>query len=161
MRDVSRTLEQLRKLAERLRDEPELMAGTLGRFRVIEGISEDELANRLNTSPLGIARLALCNRPHSESPDFSDQVRQIAEYAQVEQSAIANLIRHVESVETLAKYPGEHQLKDGSLEGFSRFSGVLAAARDADESYDMPGTEEHPPSEEDKDVSGSDESGRD
>lgn len=161
MSDVSKTQQQLRKLAERLRDEPDLMAGILGRFRIIEGISEDELANRLHTSPMGLARLALCNRPDSGSPDFSDQVRQIAEYAQAEPSAVANLIRHVESIEAFAKYPGKHQLKDAPPEGFSRFSGVLAAARDAEESYELPGKKEPPPSEEDKDVSGSDESGHD
>src|SRR5437588_12207338 len=86
----------LATLAQRLAGEQNFLACVLQAYRQPENLSDDALAARLHTSPEMLTRLALCKRPKVDSPQFAEDVRQIAAYAQVDAAELAILIREVD-----------------------------------------------------------------
>lgn len=124
------SLEQLQMLAQRLRTNPSFMAWVLGSYQKQERISTLQLEERLELSPHMLARLALCKRPDTNSPDFRKQVSQIAQYVSMDPARLANLIRQVESLDGLAKLPGAAA---NEKQAPSLNAGLLAAARDRED----------------------------
>lgn len=127
---TSRTLEQLQLLASSLKNNPEYMAGVFTSYQKIEKLSDAQLMLTLGASPLTFSRLAICKRPAEDSPDFAQELRQIADYANTDFVILANIIRQVDSLQALhSRLEGEHETHPGSQP--TRVpSGLLSAARD-------------------------------
>ncbi len=126
MSNTETKTEALRLLARRLEGNADFMASALALYRKQDRMDDRALAEQLGTSEDMLLRLALCKRPQSESPQFADQVRQMAQYVRIEAGRLANLLREIESLEQFSQLPEARQAPLGS--------GLLAAARDRDES---------------------------
>jgi hypothetical protein len=86
--------------AQRTKTRPEYLGWVLARYVEREHIPEAELATRIGITPHDIPRLALCLRPRAEH--FADDVRQISTKFHIDATALAGIVRLVESLETLA-----------------------------------------------------------
>jgi hypothetical protein len=135
----ARVDEYLVGLARRLRENPDFMAYVLAVYQAQEHLQNDDLVDRLNLRANMLARLALCKRPSAESPDFADQVRQIAAYAGVEPAVLAAVIRQVDSLEPLAGRPESLDAKRAGRSWSYEHTGLLTAARDRCELDEEPG----------------------
>lgn len=122
----------LAQLAQRAQNETGLMAPVLVRYQQLEKLNDDALAALLRTDVLGLSRLALCKKPVSDAR-FLEQVRQTAAYANADAAQIANLIRHVDSMDALAQKPNASLAAKTTGQVVAKWSGVVAAARDRDE----------------------------
>ena len=85
--------------AERAKGRPEYLASVLSRYAEREKISEEELAHRLGIAASDLPHLALCLRPRADQ--FIDDVRQISAKFHIDPTALATVIRLVESFEAL------------------------------------------------------------
>lgn len=121
---------QLAKLAHRLRDNPTFMASILATYQQQERLSDDALAAQLQTTPEMVVRLALCKRPDASSPQFADQVRQIATYTNGDAGQLAHLVRRVDSLLKLAQKPKPSQSEEITAQRKQLYHGLMAAARD-------------------------------
>lgn len=141
----------LTQLAQRVQNKAELMASVLTRYQHLEQLNDQALAARLQTDALGLARLALCKRP---APDarFAEQVRQIAGYTNADASQVAQVIRYIETIDALAQKPVTETAEESTTQSIPKWSGVVAAARDRDDTEAQNG---------DDNVAGPDESKRD
>jgi len=120
----------LAALARRLRNDPRYMAYVLAVYQRQEELMDDELAQELGTLPPLVVRMAICKRPDSSSPQFAEQVRELADYTLTDAAQLAGVLRQVDAIETLASRPAPLS-EVGSEKGTGRFSaGLLAAARD-------------------------------
>jgi hypothetical protein len=86
--------------AQRAKARPDYLGWVLARYIEQEHISEAELATRLGIAPHDLPRLELCLRPRAEH--FADDIRQISTKFHVDATALAGIVRLVESIETLA-----------------------------------------------------------
>jgi beta-phosphoglucomutase-like phosphatase (HAD superfamily) len=86
--------------AQRAKVRPDYLGWVLARYIERERISEAELATRLGSTPQDLPRLALCLRPRAEQ--FADDIRQISAKFHTDATALAGVVRLVESLETLA-----------------------------------------------------------
>jgi hypothetical protein len=86
--------------AHRAKSRPEYLGWILTRYIEQEHISEAELATRLGIISQDFLRLALCLRPRAEH--FADDIRQISTKFHIDATALAGIVRLVESLETLA-----------------------------------------------------------
>jgi hypothetical protein len=86
--------------AQRATARPDYLGWVLARYREREHVSEAELAMRLGSTPHDLPRLALCLRPRAEH--FADDIRQISAKYSIDATALAGIVRLVESLETLA-----------------------------------------------------------
>ncbi len=86
--------------AQRAKVRPDYLGWVLARYVERERISEVELATRLGSTRHDLPRLALCLRPRAEH--FADDIRQISTKFHLDATALAGIVRLVESVETLA-----------------------------------------------------------
>ncbi len=86
--------------AQRAKARPDYLGWVLARYIERERISEAELATRLGSTPHDLPRLALCLRPRAEH--FADDIRQISTKFHIDATALAGIVRLVESLETLA-----------------------------------------------------------
>jgi hypothetical protein len=129
--------EQLQGLARRLQDDPDFMAYVLVSYQEQERLSDDALAEYLSTTQAMLSRLALCRRPASNSPQFADEIRQIADYTNIDATHLANMVRQVSSLEKLAERPvGSRSQAEVASRKMQLQPGLLSAARDQDESED-------------------------
>lgn len=118
------TSEALRIAAIRAADDPNFLGHVLKVYRQHEGLSDDQLAERLGTETLFLPRLYLCKRPASGTLDFADRVSAIADYTLIESATLAAIIRQVDAIESLSASPSS--------------SGLLAAARDKEQPDERP-----------------------
>jgi hypothetical protein len=58
-----------------------------------------------------MSRLALCNRPRTQAPDFADDVKRIAEHTGVDVTTLAQLVRTTDSLDSLP----DRQLQDSQV----------------------------------------------
>jgi hypothetical protein len=86
--------------AQRPKARPDYLGWVLARYIERELISEAELATRLGGTPHDLPRLALCLRPRAEH--FADDIRQISTKFHIDATALAAIVRLVESLEALA-----------------------------------------------------------
>jgi transcriptional regulator with XRE-family HTH domain len=117
-------------LAERLQEDPAYMASVLRAYRRTEGLTVERLIERLGTSANMVSRLAICKRPASDSPKFAAQVREIAEYVNVDAVLLANVIRQVDALTGLAGLPAVEGETATGPRIAPLASGLLSAARD-------------------------------
>jgi hypothetical protein len=104
--------------AQHAKARPEYLAWVLARYVEREHLSEGELARRLGIAPHDLPHLALCLRPRADH--FADDVRQISARFNIDPSALATVVRLVESIAALAT---------GDAQEASWSAGLLMAAR--------------------------------
>ena len=90
----------LQYAAHRAKARPDYLGWILTRYIEREHISEAELATRLGIISHDLLRLALCLRPRTEH--FAHDIRQISAKFHIDATALAGIVRLVESLETLA-----------------------------------------------------------
>jgi len=132
-------------LARRLRGNPQYMAYVLAAFQSRENLTDAELAQELGTLPELVVRLSLCKRPSPSSPQFAEQVRELADYTLTDAGRLANILRRVDGLERLSQRASGLALQAEGKES----GGILAAARDRIDSTDdgPPSGEEESPEE--------------
>jgi hypothetical protein len=86
--------------AQRAKARPDYLGWVLARYIERKCISEAELATRVGSTPHDLPRLALYLRPRAEH--FADDIRQISTKFHIDATALAGIVRLVESLETLA-----------------------------------------------------------
>lgn len=123
--------EQLAALAERVSEMHEFFGAVLHVFQQQESLTKDGLMRHLQTTPELFARLALCRRPASDSPDFIQKIRQISEFTQTDAGVLVAILRQVEALDALSSKGKVVQLPvSGKKDGHDVSAGLLAAARD-------------------------------
>lgn len=123
----------MERFAQRLRSDSQFMSYALSLYQEQEGLSAEELAEEIGAMPAILTRLALCKRPDPGSPQFAQQVREIADYTLIDEGQLANLLRQVDAVERLTKRPSQMTHQQAETELAHPLSGLLAAARDRDQ----------------------------
>lgn len=123
----------LTSLAQRLQADPRFMAYALAVYQQQEELDVSELAAALGALPEMLTRLALCQRPDAHSPQFAEQVRELADYTLIDEAQLANLLRQVSSLEKLAQHQSTRAVAGAETEAPLLDAGLLAAARDRDE----------------------------
>lgn len=121
---------QLTTLADRLQSNPDYMAWVLRAYSRAEGLAQDRLLLRLRTSADMLTRLAICKRPVADSPRFAAQVLQISDYTAIDAGLLANVIRQVDSLASLATMPTAQEAAQAHPVSTPVRSGLMAAARD-------------------------------
>jgi hypothetical protein len=117
-------------LARRLRNDPRYIAYALAAYQSQEKLTDEELGLELGMLPLLVIRLSLCKRPDPMSPDFADQVREIADFTVMDEEKLAHVLRQVDAVEKLAGRATSLSVPEE--ESRHPLAGLLAAARDRD-----------------------------
>src|SRR5437870_3183597 len=90
-------LQLLAALASRLQSDPKFMAHTLAIYQQQEGLSDEALALRLSAPPEMITRLALCQRPDANSPDFAEQVSALSDFTLMDEELLRGVIEQTAS----------------------------------------------------------------
>lgn len=121
---------RLAGLAGRLQNNSGFMAQVLAIYKKQEALNDQILADQLNIIPEMLTRLALCRKPDPNSPQFADQIRQIASYTNTETAQIANIIRQVESLQKLSERVELITASETTSSPYPVQKGLLAAARD-------------------------------
>jgi hypothetical protein len=130
----SKGIKPMAMLARRLQHDPRFMAYVLVAYQQQEGIKAEDLALELGTLPEMLERLALCQRPPSDSPRFAELLREIADYTLTDEALLANILRRVDSLEKFLQRPVALSTPEVIAPTISPLTGLLAAARDRDES---------------------------
>jgi hypothetical protein len=120
-------------LARRLRSDPRYMAYVLTAYQTQENLTDDEMARELGTLPLLALKLSLCKRPDATSPNFAEQVREIAEFTLTDEVKLAHVLRQVDGLEKLAGRAASPSSAELKTQPELPLAGLLAAARDRDE----------------------------
>ncbi len=149
MNDTPRNyLAQLKTLVKKLQAEPEFMASLLANYQREEHLNDDELIAQFDITQNMFIRLALCKRPNSSSPTFASEVKQISEYTNIDPFLLVNMIRQVESIESLSKHTNiVSKIADSARK---RADGLLAAARDKTDDSDSKASKSDQDIQEDK-----------
>lgn len=143
------SLTALSALALRLRRDPRFMSYVLAAYQAQENLTDEGLAQALGTLPALVVRLSLCKRPPASSPQFAEQVRELADYTLTDAARLANILRQVEGLEKLSGRAATLAAsEDARTEASHSPGGLLAAARDRIESTEddvrpLGGTMEH------------------
>jgi hypothetical protein len=124
----ARTLRQFRLMATKLQNDPTTMAWIISKYQKQEKLSSIDLSRNLKTTEDGLAKLALCKRPDTDSDDFGNQVAQIAGYTKIDVTLLTNLIRQVESVIVFSE---KHNATGASIQNSVQLG--FSAARDKSE----------------------------
>lgn len=136
----------LANLVRRLRSNPRYMSYVLAAYQKQENLTDEDLVQELGTLPALMVRLALCKRPASSSIQFAEEVREIADYALTDEAQLASILRQVDGLEKLAALSAISATLEAEEQPGHSFSGLLAAARDRDESAD----DESPPPDDER-----------
>src|SRR5437763_4666569 len=124
------------KLARRLRSDARFMSYVLAEYQKQENLTAEELVRELGTLPPLVERLALCKRPASSSMQFAEEVREIADYTLTDEAQLARILRQVDGLEKLAERHSVLAQSESEEQSSHSFVGLLAAARDREESVD-------------------------
>ncbi len=93
----------VQRALRRATEDPFFLASALETYRSLSGLDDVALANYLDCSTEDMIRLAFCRRPVTDAMTFRREVEQIAAYASVRAERLAQLLREVDSLETLRK----------------------------------------------------------
>lgn len=119
----------LLNLAKELENDSTFMSHVLAQYCQIEGLDKDALADELGIPLYLLARLALCKRPDAESPNFINEISEIADYVPMDDFKLVKVIREVDSLTVLGNTASDHETEEFALNN-SFPGGILAAARD-------------------------------
>jgi hypothetical protein len=92
--------ELIARAAARAAKRREYLGWVLDRYVDLEGLRKPELAKRLNLAAVQFARLALCLRPRQQT--FASDVEAICREFSLEPQYLAEVVRMVESVDTMS-----------------------------------------------------------
>ena len=109
------------------------MSHVLSTYRRQEKLGDEDLAHELGAAPEMVARLALCKRPASDSPTFASEVEALSDYALVDETVLAHVIRQVDSLTALARLRTSSTQEVDGTSPFNPLAGLLAAARDRED----------------------------
>jgi len=93
----------VQRALQRAAADPFFLASALEAYRSLNGLDDTALADYLDCSLEDMIRLAFCRRPVTDAMTFRREVEQIAAYASVRAERLAQLLREVDSLETLRK----------------------------------------------------------
>lgn len=93
----------VQRALQRAAADPFFLASALEAYRSLNGLEGTALADYLDCSMEDMTRLAFCRRPVTDAMAFRQEVEQIATYASVSADRLAQLLREVDSLETLRK----------------------------------------------------------
>lgn len=99
--------------ARRAQAHPQFLGWVLARYRQLQNLSEENLADTLGVAPHDWRRLGLCLRPRDTH--FADDIRQISIRFQADPSILAQVVRMVESVEAMAAEGTQSAITEGGL----------------------------------------------
>jgi len=94
---ASQASDHLLALARRLEQNPAFMASVLKQYREQTNLTELALIAQLETTPDRLVRLALCKRPDRNSPQFAEQLQQLADYTGIPVDHLQTLLEQVQS----------------------------------------------------------------
>lgn len=106
-------------LVRRASDDAFFLGRVLAEYRALHGIDDQKLGEILQCTDEGLARLALCRRPHDRVPRFQGDVQRIAAFAPCNAERLVQLLREVAALASLRE--------EGGAEASA---GLLMAARD-------------------------------
>ncbi len=113
----------LKQAASRAAESDYFFAKVLRAYEKFEGLTHLELAQHLRCTNETLIRLALCRRPDSGDPArFKADVEQVAAHFGIDAAQLANLVRYVDTMESLSQSP--------QLTGVPTDTGILLTARD-------------------------------
>jgi len=116
----------LKLAASRAAESDYFLAKVLRAYEKFEKLTSAETARHLGCTPETLIRLALCRRPYSGDPGrFKDDVNRIAEHFGLDVAKIANLVRYVDTMESLSESP--------QLTSVVSDRGILLTARDQEQ----------------------------
>lgn len=95
----------IQRALQRAAADPFFLASALEAYRSLNGLDDTALADYLDCSAEDVTRLAFCRRPVTDALTFRREVEQIAAYASVRAERLAQLLREIDSLETLRKSP--------------------------------------------------------
>lgn len=126
----------LNHTAGRLATDPRFFSWYLAQYCDIEALSQDELCLQLQLSSADLPKLALCIAPDPGNPDFSQHIKNIAEYTGADAVQLAQIIRLV------GIYNQQSAIQSAKIipMGSPNADGILMAAREKD----MPDAEPNP-----------------
>lgn len=87
----------LLNLAAELEDDAAFMSHVLARYSQIENLDKEALAVELGIPLFLFARLALCKRPDTDSPNFVNEISEIADYVPMDETRLIQIVRRVNS----------------------------------------------------------------
>lgn len=129
----TKSITPLAKLVGRLENNARFMAYVLAQYRKQEELTLQELVEELGAVPAMLVRLALCGRPDTGSPEFSEQLREIADYTLTDEVQLAEILRQVEVLEKFSQRTKIDDSSQPEVTSSGALSGLLAAARDRSE----------------------------
>lgn len=94
--------------ATRASDDPVFLGYYLREYRSMNGLDELGLAQFLECAHDSLTRLALCLHPDPHSDTFRDNVERVAVHCAANPLKLAQLIREVDSVQTMRSAPVFH-----------------------------------------------------
>ncbi len=118
MMSSNSSIEHLAFAAAKAATRVEYMAYFLDSFRRMEGITEQDLLERLGCERPTLYRLSLAHAPDPQSESFGADIRKVAEWAGISPLELAQLLRRVHAVNRLGEAENTRQ------------EGLLSAARD-------------------------------
>ncbi len=110
-------IEAIGRLSQRLENDPFFLASVLHSYVISQGIDATSLAQQLGCDVQALGIIGICRRPNLEN--FRSDVFQIAQRFNLNVEALAEIVRHVDSLKILRFAQPE--------------SALLMAARDATE----------------------------
>lgn len=125
----------LLNLAKELENDSTFMAHVLARYCQFEGLDINALAEELEIPLSLFARLALCKRPDADSPNFMNEMNEIADFVLADEMKLVQIIREVDSLIALENAANNLETEESAF-GNPFSVGILAAARDRDEDED-------------------------
>jgi len=122
------TLRQMQIMVNKLRTDPSYMAWVIDTYQKQERISAYKFIELTNINEEILVKLSLCRRPDTNSVEFVKQIKQISEYTKIDSQFLVNIIRQIESVETISE---KLNMTNKEIKGSWQLG--LAAARDKTE----------------------------
>ena len=130
-----RRYEQMQIMAKKLKSNSDFMAWVISTYQKQEHLSQNKFIELAKINEIAFIKLSLCKRPETSSAEFRKQIDQISEYVGINPYFLANMIRLVESLESLAKQVNTNNLS----EKWSNLGFVAARDRQEEDDTDKNG----------------------
>ena len=111
--------EHMERLTSRASNDIFFLGNAIEEFRILNGLSNSDIANYIECTPDALRRLALCRLPDDREDRFSDDIGHISDYVKCNADKLIAIIRQVNTIRALRKESTGHVS-----------SSLLLAARD-------------------------------
>lgn len=102
---------------------PHLFSGLIDRYLELNGLSEEELCERLHCDRDTLNHLRLCGRPDPDPAEFTVDIQRVADKLNLDAGRLASIVREVDAAGAFVKAGSE-------VSPFSSTPAMLQAARD-------------------------------